>query len=294
MALKFDGQVALVTGAGTGLGKAYALWLARRGAAVVVNNRNREGRPSTAQEVVAEIRREGGRAVAAEYSVTDEEGARSTIEVPYREFGRLDILVCNAGILPPLKPFHETPLAEIRETICTNIFAAVYPVHAAIPRMLEASYGRVVLTISPVALFGRSGLGAYGCSKSALVGLARSLGHELSGRNVHINVIAPVAHTRMSTNKDPRLAELLSPIKVAPAVGWLCSSDCRQSGMIFSATGGRVRRAKIQEGAPMDMVNEEMSACWPALDDMNGAVEAKDSIESGATIFPERFRYSSQ
>ena len=118
--MKFDGQVALVTGAGKGLGRAYALWLAQRGAAIVVNNRTHPGAPSSAQAVVAEIVKGGGRAVAAEYPVDDEAGARATVDAAYEAFGRLDILICNAGSRPQLKPFDETPVAQIRDTICAK------------------------------------------------------------------------------------------------------------------------------------------------------------------------------
>lgn len=288
MSTRFDGRVALITGAGKGLGRAYALWMAARGAAVVVNNRVHEGVPSSAQAVVEEIRKAGGKAIADEHAVQEDADARAMVDAAIAAFGRLDILVCNAAISLPNVPFHEVPLARVREVMDINLWGTLYPLHAALPGMLKQGYGRVVLTTSQVGLFGRAGTAPYACSKTAMIGLARSVGWEGHERNIRVNVVAPAAYTTMSQAIGPRFAEVLSPFKVAPVVGWLSSDACDRSGMIFNVGAGRVRRVMLHEGAVVEIPDDDMAACWPALDDMTGAVEAKDSTASGAILIPGR------
>ena len=285
--MRFDGRVALITGAGKSLGRAYALWMAARGAAVVVNNRTHPGQPSSAQSVADEIIAAGGRAIADGHSVEDEQGARAMVETAYAAFGRLDILVCNAAISRVNRPFQSMSIDEIREVIDINLWGTLLPLHAAFPRMIEAGYGRVVLTTSQVGLFGRAGSSAYACSKSAMIGLARAVGWDGDAHNVRINVVAPAAYTAMST-LPPRFRDIIAPEKVAPAVGWLCSETCNESGMIFNVGAGRVRRVKVQEGRVIEIPGNDFNACWPALEDMTDAIEARDSTGSGAVLIPGR------
>lgn len=285
--MRFDGKVALITGAGKSLGRAYALWMAARGAAVVVNNRVHPGVRSSARAVADEIVSAGGRAVADEHSVEREEGAREMVETAYRHFGRLDILVCNAAISLVNAPLQSMTLEQLREVIDVNLWGTLLPLHAAFPRMIEAGYGRIVLTTSQVGLFGRAGSSAYACSKSAMIGLARAAGWDGDAHNVRINVVAPAAFTAMST-LPPRFKEIIAPEKVAPAVGWLCSDACNASGMILNVGAGRVRRVKVQEGRVVEIPGDDFGACWPALEDMTDAVEARDSTGSGAVLIPGR------
>ena len=289
MNLRFDKQVALITGAGKGLGRAYALWLAARGASVVVNNRVRPGAASSAQAVVEEITRAGGIALADEHAVESEAGAASMVEAAFSRFGRLDILICNAAISENVA-FQEASLEHIRELLNVNLWGTIYVVHAALPRMLAARYGRVVLTTSQAGLYGQTGGTSYACSKSAMIGLARGIARDVGDVDVKINTIAPAAYTPMSQKDvDARWSEFMSPFKVAPVVGWLCSSACNTSGLILNVGAGRIRRAKVMEGAAVEIKNEDVAACWPALDDMSNAVEAKSSFDSGMVLMPELF-----
>lgn len=289
MGSHFDGKVVLITGAGKGLGRAYAIWFAERGARVVVNNRVHPGIPSSAQAVANEITQCGGIAVADEHAVNDEAGANAMIEAAYEKFGKLDVQICNAGIADKI-PFMETPMARIREVMDVNFWGTLYPVYAALPRMLSAGFGRIVLSTSQAGLFGQKGGVPYCASKAALIGLARGIARDVGETDVRINLVAPAAYTPMSQNTvDARWIEFLSPFKVAPVVGWLSSEACRDSGMIFHAGAGRVRRAKILEGKPAEIRDEDMSACWPALDDMTDAVEARSSFDSGRMLMPELF-----
>lgn len=178
-------------------------------------------------------------------------------------------------------------LDQLREVIDINLWGTLLPLHAALPGMIERNYVRVVLTTSQVGLFGRAGSAAYACSKSAMIGLARAVGWDGHPHNVRINVVAPAAYTNMST-LGPRFKEILAPEKVAPAVDWLCSDACNESGLIFNVGAGRVRRVKVQEGRVIEIPDGDFSACWPALEDMTDAVEAKDSTGSGAILIPER------
>ena len=285
--MRFDGRVALITGAGKSLGRAYALWLAARGAAVVVNNRTHPGQPSSAQSVVDEIVAAGGRAIADGNSVEDEQGALAMVQAAFDAFGRLDILVCNAAISRVNRPFQSMSIDEIREVIDINLWGTLLPLHAAFPRMIEAGYGRIVLTTSQVGLFGRAGSSAYACSKSAMIGLARAVGWDGAAHNIRVNVVAPAAYTAMST-LPPRFRDIIAPEKVAPAVGWMCSDACNESGMIFNVGAGRVRRVKVQEGRVIEIPGDDFGACWPALEDMTDAIEAKDNAGSGAVLIPGR------
>lgn len=286
MSTPFDGRVALITGAGKGLGRAYAHWLAARGAKVVVNNRVREGAPSSAEAVVAEIRAGGGEAIADLNSVETEAGAAAMVEAALHAHGKLDILICNAAISLVNVPFRDLTVEQMREVLDINVWGTFFPLHAAIAPMMDARYGRIVLTTSHIGLYGRRGSSAYGCSKGAVVGLARSVAHDVADRNIRVNVVAPAAYTQLSNALGPDFAEKAAPSKVAPMVGWLCSEACDKSGLILCVGGGGVRRAQIQEGAVVAIEDDDASACWPALDDMTGAIEAPDAASSGRVLLP--------
>lgn len=286
---RFDEKIVLITGAGKGLGRAYAEWFAARGATVVVNNRVHPGVPSAAQAVADAIVRGGGKAVADEHAVQNEAGSRSMIQSVLHRFGRLDVLICNAGISDNT-PFQQISVDKVREVIETNLWGTIYPLHAALPQMLAAGYGRIVLTTSQAGLFGQTGSVAYASSKAAMIGMARSIARDVGNADIRINLVAPAAYTSMSASDvDPKWSEYMSPAKVAPVVGWLCSDQCYASGMIFNAGAGRVRRVKILESAPVEIAGEDMGACWPALDDMSAAVEASSSFDSGRVLMPELF-----
>src|SRR4051794_14465719 len=177
MSLDLSNRVALITGAGKGLGRAYALWLAARGCTVVVNNRVHPDVPSSAAAVAEEIRSLGGRASIDEHGV-DNEGARGMVEQAISAFGRLDILICNAGV-SHIVPFKDLRLEDLKRLIDSNIWGTIYPLHAAWPHMLAAGYGRLVVTGSAAAFYGAPGFAAYGVTRSAMLGLVRCLAQEV-------------------------------------------------------------------------------------------------------------------
>ncbi len=262
------GRVAIVTGAGKGLGKAYARWLAERGCAVVVNNRIHPGVASTARALVEEITATGGKAVAHEGPVDDQASAQEMIQTALREFGRLDILICNAGVMPE-GPFAEIGVDELERTVHTNIWGAVHPLQAAWKHMLGTGYGRIVVSGSAVGLYGHPSGVIYGTTRSAMVGLARGLALEApKGSDIGVNVINPLAYTPMSSTQMDRnrgaeaSAMNLPPEKVATVVGFLCSEACKLTGAIFHAGGGKVSRVAIIESQsiPVESLSMETVA----------------------------------
>lgn len=250
-ALRFDGLVAIVTGAGGGLGRAHALMLAERGARVVVNDVGVEiaGQPApTAVSVVAEISAAGGTAVGDDHDVVSHGDA--IVQRAIDEFGRIDIVVNNAGVASggPIGP--DAP-ARWATTIATTIAGSVAVTGAAWPHMVAAGGGRVVLTASQ-AMFGAGGSGAYSAAKSAMFGLTRSLAEEGRRPGIAVNAIMPSAWTRLTQLLPPGpITELLSehfPVEaVATFVVWLCHRDTPVSGETFSVGGGRAGRVMLAE-----------------------------------------------
>lgn len=279
------GRVVLVTGASKGLGRAYALWLAAHGARVVVNNRPAAYGRSAASEVVAEIRGRGGTAVADDHSVADEASCRAIVAGALARFGRIDAVVCNAGRSAPID-VHAPDLAEFRSVMDVNFWGSVTVALAALPHMLDAGRGRIVLTTSGAGWFGDPGSAFYGASKSALLGFARSLALDVHDRGVRINMISPSAFTSMSARFGLGEAanEVMSPDVVAPVVGWLCSDACDRSGLVLHAGCGRVRRIMVYGGPAVEIDDGDVAACWPALDDMTEAAESASSLESGGVL----------
>lgn len=253
-------RVAIVTGAGKGLGRAYALELARRGAAVVVNNRWVDRtQPSSAEAVVAEIRAAGGRAVASYDAAESPESGEALVAQALAEFGRLDAVVSNAGV-PETKRLHRQTREGFQKIFDINFFGAFHLVQAAWPVLSQAPAGRIVVSASSAGLHGGDGMAAYASSKAALIGLVRGLAVEGRSRNLMINAIAPYAVTAMTeAHLAPGMAERMDPAAVAPLVAWLVSEACDVSGQTLVSGGGRVRAAFAVEGPPV------------ALDDSIGA-----------------------
>ena len=287
MGIRVDGRVALVTGAGKGLGRAYAEWLAARGAKVVVNNRGHADKPSSAMEVVNAIRAAGGEAVAAECPVETEDGAAHMVKTALDTWGRLDILVCNAGISPG-GSFHKMDMKLFREVVEVNYWGTVYPIRAALPLMRDAKYGRVVITTSASSYCGSFGLSAYGSAKAGVIGLARTLALENADKNVLFNVISPFAHTPMTEPfMTPTLKDRMPAQSVAPMVGWLASEGCGASAAVIEAGGGRYRRVVFGLGRSLRDEADDVSGLWPALDDtpvveeLVGANKATETLLAG-------------
>ena len=285
---EFEDRVVVITGAGTGLGRAHALWFASRGAKVVVNSRKRAESSPTALAVVREITESGGVAVHSEQSVENESGSRALIEFAYSYFGKLDILVCNAGISPPLAPLTEVPLDVFREVMDVNFYGSLYPIYAALPKMIACGYGRIVVTTSTAGYYGEQGAAAYSASKAALIGLVRSIGIECKDTKVKANLIAPVAYTRlMRDHVNPRAETILAPGRVSPVIGWLSSERCNRSGLIITGGGGRFYRAGTIEGPIHKLDADDVSDLWPRMKDLEGGTESESSFEPLLRRFPE-------
>lgn len=251
--LRFDDRVAIVTGAGRGLGRAHALLLAARGACVVVNDTggsvNGDGESAEpAEAVAAEIRALGGQAVADVHSVTSAEGGRAIVQTALDTFGRLDILVSNAGILRD-KTLHNMTPEMFDAVIDVHLRGVFFVAQPAYTHMREQGYGRIVVTSSPAGTYGNFGQTNYAAAKMAMIGMARTIATEGARRNVHANVISPSAATRMTEGLMGDLGPLLQPELVSPVVAWLCHESCELSGEVFSAGGGRVARVVVGETA---------------------------------------------
>jgi NAD(P)-dependent dehydrogenase (short-subunit alcohol dehydrogenase family) len=249
--MRFDGRVCVITGAGGGLGRSHALELARRGASVVVNDLGRAldgsgASSSAAQRVVDEIRAAGGRAVANRDTVATPEGGQAIVAAALDAFGRIDVLVNNAGILRD-KAFHKMDAAMIDAVVDVHLKGALYVSQPAFRCMREQGYGRIVNTSSASGLFGNFGQANYGAAKAGLAGLTRVLAIEGAGHDIKVNAIAPIAATRMTEDLLGELASRVSPETVSPAVAFLASDQCSVNGHVYSVAGGRIARIMVVE-----------------------------------------------
>jgi NAD(P)-dependent dehydrogenase (short-subunit alcohol dehydrogenase family) len=243
-------RVATVTGAGKGLGRAYAIELARAGAAVIVNNRRHPGEAdadTSAGRVVAEIVAAGGRAVADYSSVEAADSGEQMVQAALDHFGRLDIIVANAAA-PQAASFHKLTLADFRAVFDVGFFGTLHLVQAAWPLLREQQYGRVVMTSSSAGRYGQHGLSAYGASKSAVDSLVRTLAGEGAGRGIAVNAVSPYALSQMTAaHIRGEMAEVFTPDRVAPLIAWLASEDCSVNGEVIVAGGGRFRLTETVE-----------------------------------------------
>ncbi|MGH9179171.1 MAG: SDR family NAD(P)-dependent oxidoreductase [Acidimicrobiales bacterium] len=244
--LGFDGRVAIVTGAGGGLGREHALLLAARGASVVVNDlgtavsgEGEAGGP--AARTAREIEALGGVAVADTNTVATPDGGEAIVAAALEAFGRVDVVVNNAGILRDKAFHHMTP--ELLDPILdVHLKGSFWVTRPAWIRMREQGYGRVVVTSSSSGILGNFGQTNYGAAKMGVVGLVRVLAAEGAKYGIKANAIAPIAATRMTEHMLAAAADRLRPALVSPVVAWLCHEDCPVSGEVFAAGGGRVSR----------------------------------------------------
>ena len=279
MSISFEDQVAIVTGAGGGLGRSHALELARRGAKVVVNDLGGAmdgtgGSSEAAEKVVSEIQELGGEAISNGGSVSDRTGAKSMVDDAMGSWGRVDILINNAGILRD-KSFSKIELDDFQMVVDVHLMGAVYCTHAVWPIMREQNYGRILMTTSPTGLYGNFGQTNYGAAKLAQVGFMNSLKIEGAKNNVHTNTIAPIAATRMTESLIPEAVHSkLAPESVTPAALFLVSADA-PNGVIMQAEGGRFSVASIVEntGAQLgaDATPEDIAANYDMISDLEGA-----------------------
>jgi NAD(P)-dependent dehydrogenase (short-subunit alcohol dehydrogenase family) len=249
--LRFDDRVAVITGAGRGLGRAYALLLASRGAKIIVNDPGAslqgEGVDAgPAQEVVKEIRTAGGEAAACTESVATPAGGKAIIAAALDHFGRIDILIHNAGAVRRA-PLAELSYEDFEFILDVHLRGAFHVVRPAFPLMCQAKYGRIVLTSSVNGLYGNYKNANYSVAKAGTIGLSNVAALEGAEHNVKSNVIIPAAVTRMSEGIDTSAFPAMPPESVAPAVGWLAHESCPITGKMLISAAGRVAMAYVAE-----------------------------------------------
>lgn len=279
MTIRFDGKIAIVTGAGGGLGRSHALEFARRGAKVVVNDLGGTvdgtgGSSAAAEAVVAEIEKAGGEAIANGASVSDDAGVAHLVKQTMDTWGRIDILIANAGILRD-KSFAKMELKDFTAVMDVHLMGTVKPTKAVWQIMRDQQYGRIVVTTSSSGLYGNFGQTNYGAAKLSLVGFMNTLRLEGAKDNIKVNAIAPVAATRMTENlMPPEVLGMLKPDYVTPGVVYLASEDA-PTGTILTAGAGVFAAARMVEsdgvnlghGATADTVAEY----WAKIADFTGA-----------------------
>ena len=249
--LHFEERVAIITGAGGGLGRSHALELARRGARVVVNDVGRSvhgdgASTDAAQAVVDEITALGGTAVANHDTVATTEGGHAIVQAALEEFGRVDIVINNAGILRD-KAFHKMDSHMIDSVIDIHLKGALFVSQPAFRVMRDNGYGRIVNTTSASGLFGNFGQANYGAAKAGLAGLTRVLALEGEAHGIKVNAIAPIAATRMTAGILGDLTSRVGPDSVSPVVAYLAHEECAVNGNVYSVAGGRVALIFIAE-----------------------------------------------
>lgn len=261
--IRFDNRVAIVTGAGVGLGRSHALGLAARGAKVVVNDlgAGTDGTGASseaARTVVEEIREAGGRAIANGADVTDPSQVQAMVDGAVAEFGHVDILVNNAGILRD-KTFAKMTLNDFQKVVDVHLMGTVNCTHALWRHMIEREYGRIVFTTSASGLYGNFGQSNYGAAKSAMLGLMNVLAQEGGRKNIRVNMLAPTAATRMTEDLlPPETLELLQPETITPGLLALVAEDA-PSRMILGAGAGCFSETKVYETRGVALQGDDLS-----------------------------------
>ncbi|MCC5812195.1 MAG: SDR family NAD(P)-dependent oxidoreductase [Ectothiorhodospiraceae bacterium] len=288
MAIRLDGRMAIVTGAGGGLGRCHALALAERGAKVMVNDLGgADGKPSEAAEKVAEeIRAAGGEAMAHGASVTDFEAVTDMVSQVMKQWGRVDILVNNAGILRD-KTFAKMSLEDFRLVLDVHLMGAVNCSKAVWDIMREQQYGRIVMTTSSSGLYGNFGQSNYGAAKMALVGLMQTLSLEGAKFDIRVNSLAPTAATQMTQGILPEeILKKMGPENVSPGVVFLCSEEA-PTRVILAAGAGSFERAHITltKGRYIGLgpdAADQVAAQFEAISDRSGEQVPESGGAQGA------------
>ena len=292
--IRFDGKVAIVTGAGGGLGRQHALELARRGAKVVVNDLGGSvdgsgGSSAAADAVVAEIKAAGGEAISNGSSVTDDAGVALMIKQAMDTWGRIDILIANAGILRD-KSFSKMEMADFELVVNVHLMGTVKPVKAVWEIMREQNYGRIVVTTSSSGMYGNFGQSNYGAAKLGIIGFMNTIKLEGQKNNIHINAISPVAATRMTENlMPPAVLEKLKPEYVTPGVVYLASDEA-PTGAILTAGAGAFAMSRIYETEGVYLGEgglsvEEVRDNWAKISDPAGQQAYVNGGEQSGTFF---------
>jgi NAD(P)-dependent dehydrogenase (short-subunit alcohol dehydrogenase family) len=295
MTISFKDKVAIVTGAGGGLGRCHALQFAERGAKVIVNDVGGSvdgsgGSSEAADKVVEEIKAMGGDAISNGSSVTDKAGVKKLVDDAMAAYGRIDILVNNAGVLRD-KSFAKVTLDDFEFVVDVHMMGSVYCTKAVWPIMVEQKYGRIVMTSSSSGIFGNFGQSNYGSAKMGVVGLMNTLRIEGQKNNIKVNSLVPVAATRMTENlgMPDAVFDSLKPESVSPAVIFMASEDA-PDGVMISAGAGVFAMAEIvhSEGIALkgDDLNADMLAeKWSEASDMTNSKALRSGAEHTAHIF---------
>ncbi len=293
--VRFDDKVVLITGAGGGLGRAHALLFAAHGAKVVVNDlggslQGEEASQTPAQKVVEEIEAAGGKAVANYDSVSEIEGAEAMVKTALDAFGRLDIVVNNAGILRD-KSFAKMEHADFDAVLAVHLRGAFNVTKAAWPLLREQNYGRVIMTASAAGLYGNFGQANYASAKMGLVGLGQTLAQEGAKYGIHTNIIAPIARSRMTeTMLPPEVLEHLEPTLVSPLVAWLCAEACSSNGQVYEVGAGLVTRLRWARTGPFTvdpkegLTPEQIRDNWETIESMEGH-QVCETIQDSLGLF---------
>mgnify|MGYP001261633028 CR=1 FL=1 len=282
MTLDYNGKVVIVTGAGGGLGRCHALEFAQRGAKVVVNDLGGAvdgsgGSSEAADKVVEEIKAAGGEAISNGSSVTDDAGVANMVSQTMDAYGRIDVLVNNAGVLRD-KSFAKMEIADFDFVVDVHLFGTMKPTKAVWPIMKEQGYGRIMVTSSSSGLYGNFGQSNYGAAKLGVVGFINTLKLEGQKDNIHVNALAPVAWTRMTSNlMPPEMEEALAPEQVTPAVVFMCSEQA-PTGKIICAGAGAYAAAQIVETRGMYLgtapTAEDVADNWEQISKLDDQAEA--------------------
>ena len=290
----YDGKVVIITGAGGGLGRQHALLLASRGALVVINDLGGaiDGSGSdkgAAEHVVDEIKAAGGEAVADTNSVATPEGGAAIVQTALDAYGKVDVVINNAGILRD-KSFHNMTPDLLNPVLDVHLKGAFYVTQPAWVVMREQGYGRIISTSSAAGVFGNFGQTNYGAAKMGLVGFTRVLAAEGAKYNIKANAIAPLALTRMTENlMGGAFGDKLSPGLVSPLVAFLAHEDCPVSGQLFSVGGGRVAHVFIAETQGYfkeDLALEDVRDNWETIIDRDGFGVPGNLAEETAMFLP--------
>jgi NAD(P)-dependent dehydrogenase (short-subunit alcohol dehydrogenase family) len=292
--IRFDGKVAIVTGAGGGLGRQHALELARRGAKVVVNDLGGSmdgsgGSSAAADAVVAEIKAFGGEAIANGSSVTDDAGVALMVKHAMDAWGRIDVLIANAGILRD-KSFAKMDMSDFELVVNVHLMGTVKPTKAVWEIMREQNYGRIVVTTSSSGMYGNFGQANYGAAKLGIIGFMNTIKLEGQKNNIHINAISPVAATRMTENlMPPAILEKLKPEYVTPGVVYLASEEA-PTGAILTAGAGAFAMTRLYETEGVYLGEgglsvEEVRDNWAKISDPEGQQAYVNGGEQSGKFF---------